>query len=154
MFAIAELSEERAREVCGWVYPPPWQMYNLPDWEEVCASGWSLADPQRRRENWRALLTEEGELAGFFRLKGRPEGVYIGLGLAPLFCGRKFGPDFLRLVSENGRAQFGAGRFRLTVAEFNCRAQRAYEKAGFRFCREITQKDTGRVFRILEAGRI
>lgn len=131
MFAIAELSEERAREVCSWVYPPPWQMYNLPDWEEICASGWSLADPQRRRENWRALLTEEGELAGFFRLKGRPEGVTIGLGLAPQFCGRGLGQEVVRLVCSRAAARFPRRPVLLEVRADNARAIRCYERAGF-----------------------
>ena len=155
-FAAVPMTERYAAEIAGWRYPAPYDVYHLRPEDQAELLGGSYS----------ALLGPQGILLGFFcfgapaRIAAEEAEAYasgaldIGLGLAPLFCGRKFGPDFLRLVSETGRAQFGAGRFRLTVAAFNCRAQRAYEKAEFRFCREITQKDTGRVFRILEAGRI
>ena len=70
---------------------------------------------------------------------GRRLGVYeheaapdVGLGMRPDLTGRGFGEDFLRAGLRLARETYSPQAFRLTVATFNRRAIRVYEKAGFR----------------------
>ena len=141
MFTIDRLDEARARALCDWRYPPPWQVYNLPAWEEVCARGWDLADPEQRRAHWRALLAENRELAGFFCLKERPEGVFVSLGLAPAYCGRGLGGEALGLACGQAAARFPRRPVLLEVRADNARAIHCYEKAGFEGV-EVHRRDT------------
>jgi len=62
----------------------------------------------------------------------------VGLGLRPDLCGRGLGVEFVELCLRFGREHYGAGRFRLTVAAFNRRAVKVYQRVGFSIECEIT----------------
>ena len=94
-----------------------------------------------------AATDEAGELVGFFCFGaggrvpgGERAGVYaedavdVGLGLRPDLTGRGLGGAFVAAGLAHGRAVLTPPptRFRLSVAAFNERAIRVYERAGFR----------------------
>ena len=62
----------------------------------------------------------------------------VGLGLRPDLCGRGLGAEFAARCLRFGRERYGAGRFRLSVAAFNKRAVKCYQKVGFSVEREVT----------------
>ena len=118
------------RAYLEWTYPAPYTFYNTPpalreeDLEEYRAC------PDR----WFAVLTPEGGMVGMMEYSfDGPEHMEIGLGLRPDAVGRGCGAAFTRWAVAFGRAQFDYdGPVFLRVADWNTRAIRAYEKAGFR----------------------
>jgi len=62
----------------------------------------------------------------------------IGLGLRPDLCGRGLGAEFIVLCLRFGLEHYEASRFRLTVAAFNQRAIKVYQRAGFSIECEVT----------------
>jgi ribosomal-protein-alanine N-acetyltransferase len=52
-----------------------------------------------------------------------------------------------------GQRRFGVSRFRLSVASFNERAIKVYERAGFRATRAFDHETGGGVYRFLEMVR-
>jgi|SRR5262245_15535347 len=142
------MSAAEAGAIADWRYEPPYDFYNT--------------RPADRAQTIRAFLDPAyayqavrlaGELVGFccFGADARiPGGVYegadlldVGLGLRPDLTGRGLGPSFVRAVLAFGATAYAPSGFRLTVAAFNRRAIRAYEKVGFR---------VGRVFARPRAG--
>lgn len=132
------LTEEEARAVLGWRYEPPYDGYNAdPDAAEANLA--TLLDPANRYFGARDAA---GTLVGYCcygpdaRVGGGdyadPSLVDVGLGLRPDRTGRGDGLAFALAVLEFGRRRLGARRYRLTVAAFNARAMRVYERAGFR----------------------
>lgn len=87
------------------------------------------------------MKDEVEELVGFcsFGEDGQvPGGDYhldaldIGMGIRPDLTGRGLGINYVNSVLEFARGTFNPCRFRVTIAAFNQRAMRVWQKAGFR----------------------
>lgn len=124
-----------ARAVVTWRYPPPYDVYNIDDAPAAAAFLAGVGS------GYYQLRDGAGELAAFccFGAEARvPGGDYrtlaldIGIGVRPDLTGRGLGMRFLGAVIDFGLAQFAPELLRLTVAAFNARAIRLYERAGFR----------------------
>lgn len=137
------LTEEDARAVLAWRYEPPYDIYNA-DPASDAANLATLLDPANR---YFGASDADGALVGFccYGLDARVGGgdyfgvglVDVGLGLRPDRTGQGGGLAFVRAVLGFGRRHLGVRRYRLTVAVFNERAIRVYERAGFRATRRF-----------------
>jgi [ribosomal protein S18]-alanine N-acetyltransferase len=131
------ISEAAAREILAWRYDTPYDIYNA-NLEHAEESVAALLD---QANHYFVASDEDGRLVGYccFGPDARvPGGDYrdtdaldIGLGMRPDLTGRGNGLVFVGWALAFGRERLGANRFRLTVAEFNRRAIRVYERAGF-----------------------
>ena len=134
---IRAITPVDASQIAQWRYPPPYEIYSLsPEDAE------SLMRPEFQ---YYAALDDEGALLGYFcygddaRIPAAFEqGLYadgsltdLGLGMRPDRTGRGLGTAFLSAGLTFGERLFGAKGFRLTVAAWNVRAVRLYEKCGF-----------------------
>lgn len=129
---------ETARAVLSWRYDPPYDLYNA-DPAKQAADLATLLDPANR---YYVATDAAGDIVGYccFGADARVAGgdyadatlLDVGLGLRPDLTGHGSGPAFVRAVLAFGRTTLGARRYRLTVAAFNERAIRAYERVGFR----------------------
>jgi len=147
---LSPLAEVDAEEILGWRYTG-----------ELAVYGFETPDPAARAEELRGLLdpangyhaarTAAGELIGFccFGADAQvPGGDYrqpaldVGLGLRPDLVGRGLGLAYVEAILDFARCELSPPSFRLTVAAFNRRAFRVYERAGFatiaRFERQAT----------------
>lgn len=140
MYAFRPITRPDAEEISRWRYPEPYATYNGDP-----ASVPGLLDP---RYNYHAVTGPGGELVGYFCFgadatvpAGRRLGLYdedaldVGLGMRPDLTGRGLGPGFVRAGLRFARRTFSPPAFRLTVAAFNGRAVKVYEKAGFEVVR-------------------
>lgn len=127
-----------AREVLGWRYAAPYEIYNADPLNEHGDSA-NLRDPATR---YFVATDGTGAVVGFCcygadaRVAGGDyrdsDALDIGLGLRPDLTGHGQGRAFLDAALAFGREHLGARCYRLTVAAFNKRAIRVYERAGFR----------------------
>lgn len=140
--AFAPLTPEHVAEILTWRYEPPYDLYNM---------GTGTADPialaeaidyfSQPEHHFQAMLRQPNdELAAFcsFGPDGRVGGgdysqpaVDIGLGLHPANTGRGLGGLFVGAVIEYARRNFDENRLRVTIAEFNRRAQKVWQRHGF-----------------------
>lgn len=150
---ICVMSAAYAQRIAGWIYPGAYAIYSFPGDDEAIRE---LMDA-----SYFVRLDKTGELTGYYcfgssaRIPTVEEGVYdahlldIGLGMRPDLCGQGGGTAFVMEGLRFGRAKFGALGFRLTVAAFNLRAIRTYEKAGFAVEKKIVHGESGMDFFVM-----
>jgi len=137
-YAFRLPTEVDAREVLGWRYAAPYELYNAESVNLERDSA-NLLDPANR---YFVSIDGAGAVIGFCCYGADAQvagGDYrdidlldVGLGLRPDLTGHGRGAAFFAAVLAFGREHLGARRYRLTVAAFNQRATRVYERAGFR----------------------
>lgn len=136
-FAFGPMEPEHAREIAAWRYDLPYDFYDMAADEEGIDEH---LDPERLKDYY-AAFSGNSELAGFlsFGEEARVAGgdysgdaLDIGLGLRPDLTGKGLGLGFVKAGLEFANEQFSPEGFRLSVATFNERAIRVYERAGFR----------------------
>jgi ribosomal-protein-alanine N-acetyltransferase len=149
-FKIAPMSQADAVAVARWHYPDPYSFY---DWTADNDDAALLLDAERRKGRFFSVQDEKGKLVGFFELQKLGNDVVIGLGLHPELTGRGLGGDFLEAGIAFAQRKFRPTRFRLSVATFNKRAIKVYERAGFTTTRSFDHETNGGVYRFLEMTR-
>jgi [ribosomal protein S18]-alanine N-acetyltransferase len=102
-----------------WRYPPPYDFYD------------GDVDPVLNPERFYEARDEAGELIGFYYFEPNPPDLDYGLGLRPDLTGRGLGLEFFQAGLAFARERYQPQRVYLHVAEFNERARRVYERAGF-----------------------
>lgn len=132
---IANMTEERAREVLSWTYAPPYDWYNLPNSPEALE--------EIRSSSYYAVVDASNRMTGFFCTGASAQvpnesygygGDYIdiGIGMKPELTGQGRGYSFFAAVTDYIERTYGRKPQRVTVADFNERAIRLYAKCGFR----------------------
>jgi RimJ/RimL family protein N-acetyltransferase len=118
--AIRPASAATQELMTTWRYPPPYDFYD------------GDADPVLNPERYFEARDETDELIGFYYFEPKPPDLDYGLGLRPDLTGRGLGLEFFLSGLAFGRERFRPRQVFLHVAEFNERARRVYERAGFR----------------------
>ena len=137
------VDEAAARDIITWHYPPPYQMYGLQDEsaaEDVIAY---LLNPQNHIYR---IDNDQGEFLAFCsygddaRVTGgnyTEDALDIGLGLRPELTGQGLGPIIIGEVLAYAQREFSAKYYRVTIASFNQRAQKAWMQHGFEQTQEF-----------------
>lgn len=152
-FTFKPIDEASVRAILSWRYESPYDIYDLDSAGEEEIK--FFLDSQN---GYYSLTDEQGELVAYccFGLEGQvPGGDYgadaldIGLGMRPDLTGQGRGYLFVKAVLDFGRKSFNPTAFRVTIAEFNQRALRVWQRAGFRPVQMFQRKPDGTAFAIL-----
>lgn len=137
------MTEKDAQTVTEWRYPPPYDVYRWPAWEDMLRDGSEFADPEIREAQYLTVRdSRDRSLVGYVQLFPLDRAVRIGIGLRPDLCDQGLGTPIIKLaIEEAARRQPGA-EIDLEVEQWNKRAIRAYEKAGFAITDEYTRRAT------------
>lgn len=131
---IDKMSIDVASDILGWTYDEPYDFYN----NELNPEAVS----EMLKGSYFSVLDIDKRLIGFFCLGSAaqvPNDLYIysqdyidiGIGMRPEYTGQGNGTSFLTVVLSYINNTFENLPKRLTVAKFNQRAIRLYEKFGF-----------------------
>jgi ribosomal-protein-alanine N-acetyltransferase len=147
---FAQMSQDDAEEIADWRYEPPYDFYDARADPQDLAR---LLNPVRRENRAFSARDESGALVGFFSYARDGDAVVVGLGLRPDLTGRGLGASFLEQGLDFARERFAPKRFRLDVAEFNERAVKVYERAGFVHTRSFVEHTNGGSYPFQEMER-
>jgi RimJ/RimL family protein N-acetyltransferase len=133
---LSPINENQIRQYVSWQYDPPYDIYSEDPANADDIVAYYL-DPQYQAH---ALIDKDGRLIGIcsFGLDGRvPGGRYlhdaldIGLAIRPDLTGQGNGHTYIQAIIDFAWQQYHPPALRVTIAEFNRRAQRVWQKAGF-----------------------
>jgi RimJ/RimL family protein N-acetyltransferase len=136
-FIIREMTMEDAIQIAQWKYGEPYSLYSM--------DGNREAIDEFIGGTYYSVHNEYDELIGYFCFGetaqvpgGRMNNLYggdniidIGLGLRPDLTGKGIGLNFINSGIKFAINKFNSLTIRLTVATFNDRAIKVYERAGF-----------------------
>jgi len=144
------MSQREALVVAAWKYEPPYSFY---DWTADPDDLAELLGKETRDEKYYSAISAEEELVGWFAFSDEENCVAVGLGLRPDLTGRGLGLAYLQAGLAFAMQRFTPCRFRLSVATFNERAIRVYERAGFAPLRTFDHATNGGIHPFLEMTR-
>jgi ribosomal-protein-alanine N-acetyltransferase len=145
------MDDASARTILSWRYEPPYDFYNLHS-DDAGEAVRTMMDPQNA---YHTLVNQQGDLVAYCCFGADAQvcgGDYavpaldIGLGVRPDLTGQGAGPAFVGAVLEFAQRTFTVTMFRVTVAKFNERALRVWERAGFRATQTFHRLPDGRPF--------
>jgi [ribosomal protein S18]-alanine N-acetyltransferase len=137
LLQFCPLGLEHAVAILSWQYPAPYQVYNLATGNPPA----NLAHLLRPELHYVAVLDHQGELIAYrcFGSDARvPGGNYsedaldLGGGLRPDLTGRGLGRHVIAAAMSYATREFSPRGYRTTVASFNVRAKKTYDRLGFR----------------------
>jgi ribosomal-protein-alanine N-acetyltransferase len=156
VFTFQPLEEAHAREILEWHYEPPYDVYDLKgDADEI------VEDLLRPEYAYHAMLSTEGALVAFCcfgedaQVPGgdySAEALDVGMGVRPDLTGRGKGSAYVQAVLDYARRTWAPTAVRVTIAEFNTRAQRVWQKAGLKPVQRFESAHDGRPFLIFVYG--
>lgn len=144
-YQIRPIARADAQAIVAWRYPEPFTFYNLTGTDTAAEVRYFL-DPAN---HFYVVLDRAGNLVGFcsFGLDAQvPGGNYtsdaldVGLGLRPDLTGKGLGTEFLAAICRFAITTFAPPALRATIARFNLRSRRIFEKNGFRFAQTFVSQ--------------
>jgi [ribosomal protein S18]-alanine N-acetyltransferase len=151
---IKTLHWDHALAILDWRYTPPYDFYNF-NADNLLEDLYYLLNPKNA---FHAILNPLGELEGFcsFGADGqvpggnyRVEALDLGMGIRPDLTGQRHGEEYVQAVTKYGADRYGAQLLRVTIAQFNKRAQRVWAKLGFKQVEEFAKIGSGVKFVIM-----
>ncbi|WP_454055224.1 GNAT family N-acetyltransferase [Clostridium sp. Marseille-Q7071] len=90
-----------------------------------------------------SIYNEQNELVGNCSFYYIEEFFCLGVQMRPELTGKGFGTEFVRAIINFGKKKYNLSYIDLTVAKFNKRAIKVYEKLGFKIIEEIVNTIRG-----------
>jgi RimJ/RimL family protein N-acetyltransferase len=153
-FVFTPMDEAAAQTIVGWRYPAPYDIYNM-DFEELDEVVEFFVDPEN---SYYSISDATGELVAFCcfghdaQVPGADysaDALDIGLGVRPDLTGQGRGAVFSAAVVDFAQRAFAPTSLRVTIAAFNLRARRAWEKVGFQLTQTFDKEMSNEPFWVL-----
>ena len=122
-----------AEEILNWEYEGEYSFYNNNIQKEKIE--WILSFPDS--DNVFSIYNENEKLVGNCTFYYIDEFFCVGVQMRPDITGKGFGKEFVSSIIDFGREKYNLSYIDLTVAKFNKRAIRVYEKLGFKVIEEF-----------------
>lgn len=131
------MTRDAALEISTWSYDEPFNFYDMDGGEEdlkelLNGSYFQMTDAQQHLAGF-CCYGHSAQVPVGAQFGAYPEHdcIDFGLGMRPDLTGHGQGAAFLDSILQFLQSECGGESFRLTVATFNTRAIRLYEKLGF-----------------------
>jgi [ribosomal protein S18]-alanine N-acetyltransferase len=148
-YIIRKRTKEDVAEFITWTYEGMYSFYDNNIQEEKINGFVQSIDT----DHFYSVIDDEGRLIGnceFFDVGDSPKVVMaVGVQMKPSLTGNGVGLTFIQDIIEQGRERIGYSHLELAVVDFNKRAIKVYEKAGFKSRGEFENTIRGENYRFI-----
>ena len=134
------LTDEDKKAICSWKYDGECSIYNIPSYESIKESQSGFMNPEK--ENNYRVFKNDNNIIGYIYLSERETEIFIGIGVNPNFLNMGFGTQIVLESSALSKELYPEKPLCLEVRNWNERAIRCYEKAGFVIDGEAYEQET------------
>jgi len=147
-FFFRAMIQPEAEEIANnWKYDDVYSFYDISADAEDYAD---FIDEEKRGNNYFSYYLKD-ELIAWYSLDVLENGnLELGLGIKPSHTGKGFGFHFVNAVMVHAASIHCVHGFELSVASFNHRAIRVYEKVGFRIIETFMQNTNGGNYKFMK----
>ncbi|MDN3954541.1 GNAT family N-acetyltransferase [Sporolactobacillus laevolacticus] len=142
------MTQEQAEDIAyNWHYDHDYSFYDMEADEEDLEE---FLDPQKRNNSF-YVVKSFNTIIGFFCFdKLSDHTIEIGLGMKPELTGKGHGYEFLKAGIDFAKSNYKPNTITLSVAAFNQRAIKVYQKIGFKEEYSFMQDTNGSSFKFLK----
>ncbi|WP_372867511.1 GNAT family N-acetyltransferase [Planomicrobium okeanokoites] len=147
-YSFQTMTQQQAEEIAvHWRFVGEYAFYDMDADPEDLAE---FLNPEARNNTYYSVI-QNGGVVGFYSFtQTAQDTIDIGLGMKPDLTGNGKGNEFLKAGMEYAKSTYHPQKITLSVAAFNKRAIRVYEKAGFKETERFQQATNGSVFEFVK----
>jgi len=132
-FEFRTPTKNDVQDILTWKYEGIYSFYDNSIQKEKIESIENFIDS----DNNFSIYNEYNELIGNCSFYYIEEFFCVGLQMRPDITGKGFGTEFVKSIINFGKQKYNLNYLDLTVAKFNSRAIKVYEKLGFKVIEEF-----------------
>ncbi len=128
-YIIKSMNHEAAKQICDWQYNQPYCVYNYLTYNEAVKKQSEII--KAKNANNYLCFWNNKTLVAYTSIILKDEKVYIGIGIAPGFCGQGLGSLYLSQTVLEAQKRYPDKEIWVQVRSWNERAINCYCKCGF-----------------------
>ncbi len=129
MVDFESMNPEAAKQICDWKYETPYSVYDNITYEEAVKRQAAITQTENA-DNYLCFWNDK-TLVAYTSIILKEEKVYIGIGVAPQFCGQGSGNVYLNKTVIEAQKRYPDKEIWVQVRSWNERAIKCYLKSGF-----------------------
>lgn len=126
---IKPMTGEAAKQICSWRYEPPYDVYDYLSYEAALNEQAAITKTENA-DNYLCFWNDM-TLVAYTSIISKDEKLYIGIGVAPQFCGQGLGEIFLNQTIIECKRRCPDKEIWVQVRSWNERAINCYLQSGF-----------------------
>lgn len=126
---IKPMNVEAAKQICSWRYEPPYDVYDYLSYEAALNEQVAITKTENADNN--LCFWNDMTLVAYTSIISKDEKLYIGIGVAPQFCGQALGKIYLNQTIIECKRRCPDKEIWVQVRSWNERAINCYLQSGF-----------------------
>ena len=126
---IKPMTGEAAKQICSWRYAPPYNVYDYLSYETALNEQAAITKTENA-DNYLCFWNDV-TLVAYTSIIPKGENLYIGIGVAPQFCGQGMGETLLNQTIIECKRRHPDKEIWVQVRSWNERAIKCYLKCSF-----------------------
>ncbi len=126
---IKPMNVEATKQICSWRYEPPYDVYDYLSYE-AALNEQAVITKTENADNYLCFWNDV-TLVAYTSIIPKGENLYIGIGVAPQFCGQGMGETLLNQTIIECKRRYPDKEIWVQVRSWNERALKCYLKCGF-----------------------